>query len=247
MRRSELARNISKLAVAHAARRPYASVPANIAAVIREKILRGELQPGAHLAEGSLSRELHAGQPTIREALFLLEREGLVRRVPRLGTFVAELDLDDIGQLFQVRGALEGLAAELAARRVGQEAVEELRRRAEEMKACARRHGKWGFFQADLAFHRHLWSLSGNPHLARMLESVVVPLFVFSYMRLERSLEDLETSADSHLAIAEALSRGPAEARAAVEGSVRLFLSRHLASVLDRFLPDGAGSPVAGA
>lgn len=213
------------------------SVPAAIASVIREKIFRGELTPGARLIENALSKELRAGQPTVREALFTLEREGLVERVPNLGTFVRELDIKDISNLYRVRAELEGLAGELAAQRATREEIERLRDMAMEMKSGARGGGKWGFLQADLAFHRFLWKLSGNPQLAALLEPVVVPLLAFSYMQIDRTTEELFQSADVHISIADALVRGPREARAAIETNMRVFLDRYFSYVLNAVLP----------
>src|ERR1043165_2395376 len=91
------------------------SVPETIARRIRGKILRGTLSPGERLSEYSISRELHTGQPTVREALFILAQQGLVKRVAHTGTFVTRLDADDVRNLLQIRAELEVSAAGLAA------------------------------------------------------------------------------------------------------------------------------------
>lgn len=216
----------------------HSSVPTAIAGAIRDKILRGVLMPGERITESALSKELQAGQPSVREALFTLEREGLVRRVANLGTFVTELDLKDISNMYQIRAELEGLAGELAASRAKPRDIEHLQDLAEAMKQGAQESGKWGFLQADLAFHRELWRLSGNPHLAVMLESIVVPLLAFGYTQVERTNPELLQSAEVHMQIVEGMRKGPAECREAVRANMRIFLDRYFRYVLNGVLPE---------
>ena len=212
------------------------SVPTGIANAVRDQILNGEFAPGERITESQLSRRLKVGQPSVREALFLLEREGLVKRVANVGTFVRELDLTNISNLYQIRSALEGLAGELAAQRAPREEMERLYELGEALKTGAHKEGKEGFLQADLAFHRHLWKISGNADLAAVLEPVVVPLLTFSFMRIERKLEDLLRSAEAHLVIVDALAEGPIAARKAIEHNMHSFLERYMSSVLERLL-----------
>lgn len=220
--------------------------PTRIASAIRCQILSCGLPPGERITESLLSRKYSVGQPTVREALFLLEREGLVTRVPNIGTFVRELDIPDVANLYQIRGALEGLAAELAAQRATAEEISQLRELGHEMERRAKTSGKTGFFQADLEFHRFLWKISGNPELPGILDPVVTPLLTFSFLRIERTLEELLQSSANHQEIVEALTSGPAAAREALERNNRLFLERYMASVLSVLMPDHGRSRLAG-
>lgn len=207
-------------------------IPVILAHWIRERILRGELVPGERITETRLGKDLGVAQPSVREALFLLERQGLVRRVPNLGTFVTEFSLEEVSNLYQIRRELEGLAAELAARRVSPEEIRELRRLVEKMKAAAIKEGKWGYLQNDLAFHRRLWELSGNKQLADLLENVVPPLFVFTFVRVERRPEELANSAQLHVAIVDGVAAGPEKARQVIQENIRLFLEQYLSNIL---------------
>jgi DNA-binding GntR family transcriptional regulator len=213
------------------------SVPAAIANIIREKILKAEYPPGVRITEANLAREFRIGQPSVREALFILEREGLVQRVPSLGTFVRQLDQKEVSDLYQIRAELEGLAGELAAQRTKAEDLQKLRRLGEGMRTAAREGGKFRFLQADLAFHRFLWRVSGNPQLAAILETVVVPLLVFAYREVHRTPEELLESAQVHLAITDALAQGPHEAREAIRNNMRVFLDRYFYHVLNTVFP----------
>ncbi len=208
------------------------SVPSSIAVMLRQKILSGELPGGARITESRISRDFRVGQPSVREALFILERQGLVERVANLGTFVRELDVRDVNELYQIRRKLEGLAFELAARQASEEQIAALRALVENMKQAALKKEKRGFFEGDLAFHRRVWELTGNRHLVEVLEQIVVPLFAFSFLRVERGTSELSESAEGHVALVEALSKGPEEAREMSEKWVETFLQRYLSRVL---------------
>lgn len=83
---------------------------------LRDQIIDGALPPGSPLPEQEISQRFDASRTPIREALQRLARERLVEMVPGKGAFVAEIHLPDIIELFQLREALEPLAARLAAR-----------------------------------------------------------------------------------------------------------------------------------
>lgn len=85
-------------------------------AALRDQIVDGVLPQGSPLPEQEISQRFGASRTPIREALQRLSREGLVELVPGKGAFVAEIHLPDIIELFQLREALEPLAARLAAR-----------------------------------------------------------------------------------------------------------------------------------
>lgn len=84
---------------------------------IKHKIVSLELPPGAVIDEGALREELGLGRTPIREALKRLSLEKLVIIVPRRGMFVTDIGITDLKRLFEVRVAMESLAARLAAER----------------------------------------------------------------------------------------------------------------------------------
>jgi len=85
--------------------------------VIRRKIVSLEMPPGAIISEAELKRELGLGRTPIREALQRLALEKLVQIIPRRGIFVTDISITDLQRLFEMRMALETLAARLAATR----------------------------------------------------------------------------------------------------------------------------------
>ena len=82
---------------------------------IRAEILSNRLKPGQSLNEGSLSKRLKVSKTPIREAIQLLHKEGLIELVPQKGAFVAQITLNDIREIMQIRLGLEPLAASVAA------------------------------------------------------------------------------------------------------------------------------------
>lgn len=96
-------------------------------AAVRRRIIVGYYQPGQRLTEEALAEEFRVSRIPVREALRVLATEGFVRVRPYYGTFVAELSAGDADDLLEVRGALEPLAARLAAQRRTPEQVAELR------------------------------------------------------------------------------------------------------------------------
>src|SRR6266550_2914870 len=85
-----------------------------ISDILREAIWTGVLRPGQRLSENWLAGEIGVSRPPLREAIRVLEQEGLVVSIPRRGSFVRTLAGQDISEIYTVRCALEGMAAELA-------------------------------------------------------------------------------------------------------------------------------------
>jgi DNA-binding GntR family transcriptional regulator len=203
-------------------------VPTSIAETIRARILKGEMVSGDRIAENTLSAEFSAGQPSVREALFILERQGLVKRVPNLGTFVTELGVREVANYHRIRVELEGLASEYAARYAQTEDFKELRRLVDKMHSAAVSGDKWAYLQSDLAFHRKIWALSRNEKLADVLESIVVPLMVFGFMKVVRLAGFEEYASQAHNSLVEALAKGSDQARSVIQANLRRSLDNYL-------------------
>jgi len=85
---------------------------------LREAIVEGVLAPGSRLSEVQVAKQLNVSRTPMREAFAQLEREGLVTVLPRIGAFVRSVTTRDVEEIYTVRGALEGLAVQLAADRI---------------------------------------------------------------------------------------------------------------------------------
>ena len=85
-----------------------------IVEIIRQAITSGDLGPGDRVVELRLAKQLGVGNTAVREALFELERAGLVTRIPNKGSFITKMTWADAQQIFRIRKELESLAVELA-------------------------------------------------------------------------------------------------------------------------------------
>lgn len=184
-----------------------------VALAVKEAILSGSIQPGSPIVESRIAQQVGAGIPLVREALLELEHQGFVQRVPYKGTRVTKLEPADVKQIFRLRVELEALAIEWAKERVTAADIEYLRAEIEKMEraASASSLALGQFYESDLAFHRKIWVLAGNPHLVEALERIVVPLFAFFLMKHTRRRESYVESAGLHAKIVEALPETSAE------------------------------------
>lgn len=138
-----------------------------------EAITDNTLPPGSRIRQGELADRLGVSRQPISHALHLLHRQGLITEAGRKGFMVAPLDPDHIRRLYQVRGALDGLAAQLAALRGREDQAG--RRKLE----CALESGGTiaantplaELIKLDVAFHQALYEFSGNP----VIEATIGP------------------------------------------------------------------------
>ncbi|MDR3270718.1 MAG: GntR family transcriptional regulator [Peptococcaceae bacterium] len=137
---------------------------------LREAIIGGDLSPGERLMEVQLADELGVSRTPVREAIRKLELEGFVIMVPRKGAYVAGVSLKDVADVFEVRSALESLAAGLAAERVSDEEIEQMERLvywAEDKDPSLEQ-----ILQMDINFHALVYKASRNQWLAQILENL---------------------------------------------------------------------------
>jgi len=124
-------------------RKKAATVVDEIWAQLRRLILQGTLVPGTRLVELDIAAQTGASQGSVREALQRLERDGLVVRWGRNGTFVTEVSPAEMHEIFRIRGVVESCAIRRLARRVRPEQLEELRELVERMREAGRRGTRW--------------------------------------------------------------------------------------------------------
>ena len=194
--------------------------------LIRDAILSGKLDPGDRIVEMKLAADLGVGTTAVREALFELVSQGFVSRITNKGTFVTQLTAEDVEQIQRVRRSLEGLAAELAQARATESDFEALDKVLAEMRRGAKTGDIFGFYRADLEFHRTIWGISGNKFLLKSLDILVPPLFAFFIMRTQAGSEDeLLLSVEHHNDIIRAMKSGD-NARICMEASLQFFLKQ---------------------
>src|SRR5206468_11817891 len=127
-----------------------------IAEVLRNMIVSGDLNPGERIVESRVAKRLGVGQPTVREALVALEHQGLVVRKTNQGCIVTSLTRDEISQILKIRGELEVLAVELAVEHASDADIYKLVAVTGLMNAAAQAKDVQEFFKHDFRFHETL-------------------------------------------------------------------------------------------
>ncbi len=131
-----------------------------------EAISTGRLAAGARLTQEQLAEMLGVSRQPVSHALMLLKKQGLVEEAGRRGLMVADLSPDDAENLYAVRGALDGLAAREAAARVSEVDMVRAERIMEQGRAALAANDLTAMLDADIAFHRAIYEMSGNPVIA---------------------------------------------------------------------------------
>lgn len=140
---------------------------------LREAILNGTtLKPGERMMETKLAEELGVSRTPVREAIRKLELEGLVVMLPRKGAYVADISSRDLVELFEVRGALESLAAGLAAERITAEELEQLEQILHRISFYVETKDLEKLIEADTEFHDVLYTASRNRKLSSIIAAM---------------------------------------------------------------------------
>jgi DNA-binding GntR family transcriptional regulator len=173
------------------------TMPEGIADVLRRAILTGELTPGQPLREMHLSSQLGVSRAPLREALRLLEEEGLVDRQAFKGSAVAIVSAQDVQEIAVVRQRVEPLAVHLGLQALQADDARELRSTIATLQKVTRAGDTAGSIDAHLAVHRLLYLKSGNAVLAEMWRSWESRLRLF-WVVDHQSFARLTDVADSH-------------------------------------------------
>lgn len=145
--------------------------------LLRTKILNQEFAPGQKLSAEELASRLGVSRTPVHDAFVLLATEGLVEIIPRRGTFVTDLTVDDIAETMDVRRALELLACETAVQNVTDADLRKLRALLAEMKAAVDATASpaevaLAHNEKNLQFHEEFVRLSGNRRLIETYRSL---------------------------------------------------------------------------
>ena len=133
---------------------------------LSDAICSGSLPPGMRITQEQIATQLAVSRQPVLQALRLLKQDGLVHDAPGRGLVIAPLDAAQLRSVYQVRGALDGLAARLAAQaRVAMDTAQ---------MACWRGRSAsddlQAMIEADLAFHQHIYQATGNPVLQQIAD-----------------------------------------------------------------------------
>jgi len=178
---------------------------------LRDAIRKGILEPGERLMEVQLAEELGISRTPVREAIRKLEQEGYVIMMPRRGTYVSDISTNDVKEIFEIRSALESLAAGLAARRIEPDELETLQNLLMEIEGYIAKNDIEKIVETDIKFHGLLYKVSRNERLVNIISNLKEQLARFRTLsmsypgRLQETLEE-------HSEMVEAIANGDVSA-----------------------------------
>lgn len=183
------------------------------AQILREAILRGDLQPGQKLKQQDLAESFGMSATPVREVLRVLEAEGLLIHDPYRGVFVADVSVEDSEEIAPIRVALEGLAIRMAVPRLTDQDIAHLEGLVDTMEQAWKEMNLPLVRRSNYNFHIFLYRASGSQILCNMIERLW-PRFATDVLwmipnRTQRSL-------DQHRVLVQAIRNRDAEAAAAV-------------------------------
>lgn len=161
------------------------SLREQVVAQVRTAIIEGRLRPNDHITEAILTEQLGVSRTPVREALILLEREGLVVFSPNRGAFVRAFEESDVADIFSMRTMLENFAAESILPHINQADLNRLENLIAQQQQAIERHDFKSVRSIDMEFHRYLVHGSGNRLLIRSWEEIVAQIAALLYMRAE--------------------------------------------------------------
>jgi DNA-binding GntR family transcriptional regulator len=176
---------------------------------LRDRIIAGRLRPGYRLVERDLATEFGVSRVPVREAIRILVGEGFVKALSPRRIVVMELSRRDVEELFDVREALEVLAARLATQQADRTGLRQMERLLEEAHRATMSDRPEEISRANAAFHRHIVELADNALLASILEPLEGRL-----RWLFQQIDDPGHLWKEHLALYEAIASGDADAAA---------------------------------
>jgi DNA-binding GntR family transcriptional regulator len=203
-----------------------------VCTAIRNAIIEGKFRPGEIIPQEELAAELGISRTPVREAIRLLEQQGLVVVRPKNGTYIAKLNREEERDGLRTRAVLEELAVEQALERLTPDdwvlLCERFQRLLDKMQDAAARTDPIAVVELDIEWHTLLVEASGNASLARASQSLGMPILTWSFERelYPLSNEQLSDVAARHAEVLSALrGRDAEECRKAVRFHILRKLS----------------------
>lgn len=186
----------------------------NVAAAVRQSIENGDYGCGDRLVELSLAHEMNVSQNTVRDALRLLEQEGLLVKNPRRGTYVRSFSRDEALELFTLRASIESLAMRWAAERIQSEDLDRLVELLADARVSAQEGSSREATTILARFHEVIWDVANRPQtseLLRTLRNRTILLENTRYRRRPRTTQEQLSRIDAHEMLIKALHTGSSD------------------------------------
>ncbi|MEE9599291.1 MAG: GntR family transcriptional regulator [Anaerolineales bacterium] len=182
-----------------------------VAGILRESITTGDFPPGMHLVEIPMAQKLGISRGPLREALRILETEGMVENFPGKGSFVTHVSERNIREVYSLRCILETEAIKLAIKNGTPDDFEELDEILKAMFAAAKEEDLKEVTLLDFQFHSQIWTMADHTLLKDILEGINTQ--IKRYVAVQTTLyDDLTKGISDHKSILETLRNQDEEA-----------------------------------
>ncbi len=201
---------------------------------LRVQIVTNQLEPGEILNEKDLMAQLSIGRSPLREVLFRLQEENMIKPMPRLGYMVTPLNIAEVRDLVELRRELEGFAGKLAAQRITTQQLEELRSLFSEAENAPSDNDSITSISEyfDTRFHDLLYQAAGNHQLVKTLQDLHIKMLRL-WFHVGLGAIGFGQEARNLYEVLKALEeKDPEKARSAMEAHVDIFA----AQVKDKFI-----------
>ena len=139
---------------------------------LRNQILNHTITPASRLVEAQIAKEVGISRTPIREALHLLEKDGFLESVPRVGYFVKKLDLEELDEIFEIRLVIEKLVCSRAIEHVDNTSIHNLENNIAQTDAALKANSPQLFLKYDEEFHEILVKSAGSKHLFNICQQL---------------------------------------------------------------------------
>lgn len=177
---------------------------------LKQAIIRGEIAPGDRLVESRIAEALDISRTPVREAIHKLEREGLLKKLPKGGFLAMNLSKEDIKETFGIRSVLESYAAKLAALNHQEEELEPLEEKIKEFQFQLDKGALDELTRINTEFHNLLYGLSKSPKLIKMINDLGDQ--IYRYRKIILKISDMgQTSNEDHMEMLSAIKKRDTE------------------------------------
>ncbi len=177
---------------------------------ITKAIESGHLTPGSRIVESQIAKAMKISRSPVREAIRHMEQEGLLITIPNRGTFIPELNVKEIEELYSMRALLEGFGARLAAKRSSQEDIIRLEKVFEDMVKAAKKLHLPTLVKKHTEFHKTICDISAHQILIDTWVRLQSKLNLFLNIRLHYR-GDLQKVPETHVNILKAIKQKDSE------------------------------------
>lgn len=183
------------------------SLSQTVVRYLEREIIEGRLEPGFRLVPEELARRFNVSKSPVREALFSLEKDGLVTGRPRIGFFVADIKLEDIEEIYPIRASLNALMLKtIVEKGYGSDFIPRVEEILQKMERKAQEDDINGYFYLNVQLYDFLMERCPNKRLRMILNQLGKQVLRFRFMTMSQP-GHLKVSLKRHMRLLKALQR----------------------------------------